>query len=144
MQTTLRQIEPSATPCSVDLIPPERVADLWEKVAPLLKPAIDRTGGRLSLETVFTGLTNNTFHLWIVGDAAAVTETRVYPTGLKALAVLLLGGSNPGDWETAWMEIEQKAKQAGFVKAEMTGRKGWMRVLKSWRSTTIDMEKDLI
>ena len=144
MQTMLRQIEPSDTPCSVDLIEPAAVSRVWAHAEVLLRPAIDRTGGRLSSETVYSWLCAGQFQLWLVHPtpAAVVTENRTFPTGLRVFSVLLIGGTNREDWLWLWPKMEQWAKEHGCVKADMAGRKGWLRVLKDWKATTCDMEKD--
>jgi hypothetical protein len=101
----------------------------------------------MSPATVFSGLALAQYHLWVLRDesilAAGVTEFRHYPTGLRTLAALLLGGSDMRDWVHLWSDVETWAKQQGCTKIEITGRRGWTRVL-GWKETTIDMEKDLI
>ena len=144
MQTMLRQIEPSDTPCSVDLIEPSYVPKVWPYAEPLLRPAIGRTGGRLSSETVYSWLCAGRFQLWMVRPTptALVTEIRTFPTGLMVFTVLLLGGSDYRDWLWLWPKLEEWAAERGCTKADMAGRKGWLRVLKDWKATTCDMEKD--
>lgn len=133
---------------SVELVPPGQVPDLWAEVRPLLEPAIYWTGGRMSAATVFSGLALAQYQLWLVrgGEvvgAAGVTEFRSYPTGLRTLAVLLLGGGGMKSWVHLWPDVEAWARRQGCAKIEIAGRRGWLRVL-GWRETTIDMEKDLI
>ena len=98
----------------------------------------------MSLESTFAGLASNKYQLWLAGELAAITEVRTYDTGLKTVAVLLAGGRAPAPWPEMWEEIERQAKIAGCARAEMAGRRGWLRVLRGWRQTTIDMEKELV
>jgi len=144
----LKQIEPSSTPCSVSLIRPEDVYGVWHLALPLLRKPIEGTGGRLSPETVFAFLTMGQFQLWLVTDTetrcAAVSEIAVYPTGLRALRVLILGGEDLGRWVKLWNIAEQWAAERGCVKAETVGRKGWTEVLADWTQTKVHMEKDIV
>lgn len=134
-------------PCSAEIVPPGNVPDLWAEVRPLLEPAIDLTGGRMSARTVFSGLALAQYQLWLLRNetilAAGVTEFRGYPTGLRTLAVLLIGGNDMRDWVHLWSDVEAWAKRQGCTKIEISGRRGWSRML-GWKETTIDMEKDLI
>ena len=101
----------------------------------------------MSSATVFSGLALAQYHLWLLkGEsirAAGVTEFRHYPTGLRTLNALLIGGSDMRDWVHLWSEVEAWAKHQGCTKVELSGRRGWSRVL-GWKETTVDMEKDLI
>ena len=97
----------------------------------------------MSVETVYAGLTQNAYHLWVAGNAVAVTEFRTYPTGLRAFNILLTGGEDPG-WNEVAEELGRHALRAGCVKLETSCRKGWSRILKGWKETTIDMERDLL
>ena len=149
MQTTLKSIEPSATSYSVDLIDPRQIHIIWPDAARMLAPAIEQTGGRLSLSSVLSWLTAGHYQLWLVHDdagpkAVIVTEIRNYPTGMRTLNMILLGGDGLDSWLHLWPNIERWAAEHGCIKAEMTGRSGWARVLKDWRQTMIDMEKDII
>ena len=148
MQTTPRLIEPLSTPCSVDLVYPEHIPIVWPTAMPLLINPIDRSGGRLSVDSVYSWLMAGKFHLWVVREgnetlAVLVTEIRNYPTGLRVFNVMLLGGSLRDRWLGLWPEMADWARKQGCTKAEMAGRKGWSRVLKDWKWHMIDMEKDL-
>jgi hypothetical protein len=108
-----------------------------------LAPAVARTGGRLNLDQVFAYLQAGHYQLWRIAEAAMVTEIRTYPTMLRTLNVLLLGGHDWSRWWHLWPQIERWALARGCSRAEFSGRRGWARALKGWKETTIDMEKDL-
>lgn len=133
--------------CSVEGIQADDVAALWPAVEPLLGPAIELSNGRFSRETVRAGIEARDLQLWLAYDeepiAAMVTEVCEYQTGMKTLRVMLVGGSRREAWLYAWPHIEDFAKSLGCRLAETGGRRGWERVLKDWRQTTVEFEKDL-
>ncbi len=133
---------------SVNLIYPEHIPMVWPTSAPLLIKPIERSCGRLSVDSVYSWLMAGKFQLWVVREgndtlAALVTEIRNYPTGLRTFNVMLLGGVFREKWLHLWPELANWARAQGCTRAELVGRKGWERVLKDWNWTMIDMEKDL-
>lgn len=153
MQTTPKLIETSPTQYSVNIVMPDQIWAVWPSVKDFLLPAIKLTGGRMSEESAFVWLCAGQFHLWIVEEesvsgcrvkGALVTEMRTYPTGLKTVNVLLLGGEDTVLWLDLWPKIQRWALERGCTRAELTGRKGWVRTLRDWRETMVNMEKDLL
>lgn len=141
----VKSIEPVAR---ADLIPPEDVHIWWPAALRVLAEPLGMTGGRLSPESVLCWLVGGQFQLWVVRDgdgvqAASVTEVRTYPTGLRALNIVVLGGAHRERWLHVLSEIEAWAEQRGCSRLEMAGRKGWGRILTDWKQTTVDMEKEL-
>jgi len=133
---------------SVNLVYPEHIPIVWPTAAPLLARPIDRSGGRLSVDSVYSWLAAGKFQLWMVREgndtlAALVTEIRNYPTGLRTFNIMLLGGFSREKWLHLWPEMAGWAKAQGCTRAEMVGRKGWTRALEGWKWTMVDMEKDL-
>ena len=136
-------------PCSVRLvgIPAPEVQDIWVTAEGLLEKSIAMTGGRYSSATVLAALLNKNMQLWLAMEekvlAALITQIGVYPTGERALTVLLVGGVDLKKWVSLWPQIEQWGRECGCRYAEIpSGRKGWERLLKGWNTMTF-MEKEL-
>ncbi len=150
MPTTLRQTARLSVSSSVELLgaPASDVPDVWPGVLDYLKPAIERSGGRLSCESVLKALLKREMQLWIAVEkneilGAMVTQVCVYPTGLKALTVQLIGGGDRRKWLHLWPHIEQWGAERGCGVAEIPrGRKGWVKILKGWNEMVF-MEKEL-
>ena len=123
---------------------------MWPTVHPFLKPAIERTSGRLDEATVFKGLMTGELVLWAIFRdgplGAVVTQIFTWPSGLRVARCLLAGGRDHADWLDHFHMIEEWAKEHGCHRLEAWGRPGWERSLskeKGWRLTGIEMEKEI-
>jgi hypothetical protein len=123
---------------TVSLTPASELSRLWPVVAPLLAPAVQRSGGRLDMSSVFQWLTEQRYLLWVaygpdrVISAAFVTRGAVYPKR-KMLVVELAGGSEMQSWVSEGTRVFRAyARDAGLDGVEMFGREGWTRALKAY------------
>lgn len=127
-------------------VPYWRVEETWPVVSSVLSPAIERSQGRYSLGSVLDFLLKRDMQLWVIRRGsvigAVVTEIRVYPTGLKAVAVVLLAGEDFDSWFPLWRYIEKWALANGCSLAEMVGRRGWEKKL-GWQLTAVEMVKEI-
>lgn len=129
------------------IVPKEAIHDLWPTVEPLLAPAIDRAGGRMSMETVRETLEGNTHLLWIATDedevlAACVTRTALYPLK-KMLVVESLGGRQMKRWVNNLNDtLIRYAKETGHDGLELYGRTGWVKALMpyGWKHSMVVCE----
>ena len=118
----------------VSIVPPDRVADCWEEVAPLLQPAVDRSGGRFLIEDVYHLLAIGENQLWVIFEegkivACCTTAFTEYPQK-RMLTGQFLGGNNLKDWAPKLEQVlERWGRDHGCAGIELTGRKGWVRVL---------------
>ena len=123
-------------------VPSDKIVGIWPHAFPLLKRSIEMTNGRLSYITVLGDLVNRDMQLWLAPNGAMVTQIVTYPTGLKALVLVLVGGEM-NKWLHFLPEIEKWGKDKGCEVSEMPrGRKGWTKMLKDY-NTMIFMEKRL-
>lgn len=131
------------------IVPEEHVRAIWPRVLPLLQPAIDRSGGRISADTVLHGLISRTHLLWLISsgdEIAAAFTTRVARYPLKQMLVIeCLGGSRLKEWvEGTTNMLTNFAKDYGLDGVEMFGREGWSRALKpyGWKQSMVVCEID--
>ena len=88
------------------------------------------------------GLLNIEMQLWLAPEGAMVTQIVTYPTGMKAMSLLLVGGTM-SKWLHLLPQVETWAKTEGCEISELPrGRKGWVKMLKDYNSM-IFMEKRL-
>ncbi len=66
--------------------------------------------------------------LWPGEKSACVTELAQYPR-MKALRVFLAGGELGELVNAAWPAIKSRASEWGCQRVEVTGRKGWLKML---------------
>lgn len=128
-------------------IPTEEALDYWGDVEPLLSPAIELTGGRYNIKTVYNALEKGDMQLWLIMDndeikSATVTQIVLYETGLRVLRFLFCGGGNAKSWLHHIESIKKWGKDLDCHKADIFGRKGWSRSL-GWKQTFAVMECDL-
>ena len=123
-------------------VPFDRVMVAWPEASKLLNQSIEMSGGRLSQITVLDALLNREMQLWLAPKGAMVTQIITYPTGLKAMALLLVGGTM-NKWLHLLPQVEAWAKTEGCEISELPrGRKGWVKMLKDYNSMVF-MEKRL-
>lgn len=117
--------------------------DEFERVWPLLKPAIENFGDTHRKRHVWAAIESGTVKLWSNETGVLVTEITVYPTGLRMINAWLAGGKLGGILALV-PEIEAWAKAKGITKASVSsGRVGWSRKLNGYRTSGVQMTKDL-
>lgn len=127
----------------------ETIPAMWLAVLPLLAPAIDLSGGRLSARSVLDWLRDGRYLLWIAHEedgepqAAFVSRIAQYPCK-RMLTIDLAGGRDSAGWvETANEVFRSYSRQAGCNgDVELAGRQGWTRALRAvgWRQTAVIVE----
>lgn len=123
-------------------IPYDKVLEEWPKASRLLRRSIEMSDGRLSHITVLDALLNREMQLWLAPQGAMVTQVVTYPTGLKVMLLLLVGGVMKS-WLHLLPQVEDWAREQGCEMSELPrGRKGWARILKGY-GTMVFMEKQL-
>lgn len=119
---------------------------LWPVVAPMLAPAVERSG-EATLCEVAEAIEAGDAQLWIAHDAervgmAMVTRLNRTARGLVC-EIWQLGGANRGEWLGLLPQLEAAAKERGCVAVEIIGRRGWARLLPEYRETAVVLEKRL-
>jgi|TARA_R110000796_G_scaffold106751_1_gene217253 hypothetical protein len=136
----------------VSAVFPKDIYLIWKYINKFLERSCKRSNGRHTIDTIYKQLIDNEVHLWIAFDAeedlikgCVVTNFVYYPTGLKMLNILQLGGKNMEDWmEVVRPKITQWAKQNKCEGIEATGRKGvshWLtKKDNNWKEDNIHFE----
>jgi hypothetical protein len=143
--------------CHLVCVPPDKVALAWPSVRSPIFAAMKR-GDLSSFGPVEDSVLRGDALLWlaIVRDdgserangqggcvqAAAVTELH-QTEWRKVCVVVACGGSNMGRWIGLIEKIEAYARAEGCEATRIIGRKGWARVLTSYQTKRIVLEKDL-
>ena len=111
---------------------------MWPQVQPIIDRALVHSHGRLDASSQFDLLINGTDNLWVATKddeiiAAIVTEVATLPTGMKLLICLFCAGKEFSEWsEEMHQKLVSFAKDNDCKAMELTGRKGWTRLLKRW------------
>lgn len=130
------------------LVPTEGVKTLWPTIAPMLAPAVKHTAGRTDLRAIFEELAEQRQLLWVVMDdtnkvLAAVTTREAQYARRRTLVVDFVGGMRMKEWiQLVSDTLRAYARDAKLSGVEMSGRRGWSRVLKScgWQQHWVVLE----
>ena len=133
-------------PVVFDVIPSDKVGEVWAVVVDKIGDALERSGGRFLPEDVRENLEAGNMQLWVAYDGAVkaviVTEILIFPR-LKALSVFLVTGEDRKSWIANVEKLEEFGRLHGCVIIEAWARPGWQRVLTDWARTHILLEKPL-
>ena len=107
-------------------------------MAELLKPSLDLSRGRYSVESQFDRLIDGADHLWVMTNddhteivAAMTFNFFTYPAGLHVLQLTFIGGSGFARWgDELDRKLTKLAKETDCECIEHCGRKGWKRTTK--------------
>jgi hypothetical protein len=121
----------------VALVPPLHIQMVWEQVEEMLVPAIERSNGRWTMDSIYESLTGGRKHLWLVFDetssidCVAITEVIEYPAK-NMLSIEFIGGSNIEKWVHKLLEVLNRfAWDAGCGGIEATARLGFWKWLET-------------
>jgi hypothetical protein len=147
MPTTQRPTVHSCSSASVELlcVDPGRVGEIWPYAAPLLKAAIARTDLGTFAEIERQTLAAEGL-LWIAwsGQILAAATTIITATDRARVCVLTAcGGRNMARWLPLLEKIEAHARDEGCSAMRIFGRRGWSRVLDSYKITHVVLERQL-
>lgn len=141
-------------------VDPARAHEVWPHVRDLIHAAMKR-GDLGSFRPVEASVLAGDALLWLAwdedtgrtpdrgrGQVAAAAVTEIAETERRKVCMLVACGSaRPAtgmrDWLPLLKEIEAYARGAGCSAMRIMGRKGWARVLPSYKAKRIILEKDL-
>lgn len=132
---------------TVQAIPPQNVKAWWPTVAPMLAPAVGQSGGRVTMATLYRGLVESRYLLWLARLdeqvlAAMTTHVATYPAR-KMLSIDFVGGADMEGWlPTASETFRAYARDTGLDGVEGGGRPGWVKALKrlGWTPSVVVVE----
>ena len=135
---------------TVSFIPKEVLSVVARDVERFLEPAINLSGGRDSMSSVWKSLLADQSQLWMAFEdednkpkGALVTRIGQYPLK-KMINYLYIGGDDLKEWHQDMLAIVEKfAREKDCQGMELVGRKGWDRFLKEcgWEAKHIICER---
>lgn len=143
MRDMVDQIQISAVPAS-------EIGVVWADVEPMLRKAIDSSGGYYNTAVILDGIFQQRLGLWVILDeltpiAALTTRIDKMPNA-TVLVMDWIGGTRMREWlPLAQKTFEQYARDNGCTELHGYGRKGWDRFLKvhGWKPAHIVYKMDL-
>jgi len=144
------QVNPveAGTDAELVYIPPEHFGRVWPMVEPHVPSIIERSRGRISLETMMQEIATRKLHVFVIWDGALIKaliglSMGTAPTGLKIATVEFASGQDSHTWLHLMPQLEDHCRQVGCQKIEMWARKGWAKKFPEYKLTHVLMEKDL-
>lgn len=115
---------------------------VFEHCWPWLAAALEHAGGTHNKEDLWRVIESGSAQLHPLRNGAIVTTIQNHPSGLRDANAWLAGG-NLAEIIQVIPLLEQWLASEGCKRVTLTGRKGWMKALPSYRHTGIIMVKDL-
>ena len=135
----------AACPCTMILL-------IWERVVPLLELSIALAHGEVTINTLKQKLLRGEALLITVSRGADIiavntVEVRHFESGLKALYIPLIGGTEMEEWMDRFLNIVSAiGKDLGCTELRgIAARKGWIRKLKprGWSEVSTIIKCDI-
>lgn len=136
----------------LDRIPLDLIEWFWPQIEPHIAAACNAVTTSLTPDEVKANALADKRGLWVAIDSeakafpflgAASVYFRETNRG-RVFVIEAVGGRDGKRWlRQCREELEQYAKEAGAVKVEIEGRRGWRRVLPGYREARTVLEKDL-
>lgn len=121
----------------------EWIAAEWQRCAPFIQRAVERTDGAFDIEYVREGVLSGDAQLWPGQNSAVVTRIETHPSGLKACLLWLAGGDDLAELKKLETAISAWAKRMGCERMEIIGRRGWLKALSDYREGSTVLVRDL-
>lgn len=120
----------------------------WPACAAFLDPAIARSNGTLSAESILTACGDQAAQLWKFEDGtklegAMVTEVRNLQSGVKTIHILAFGGQNISALREVESDLCGWGLHLGARKITADCRFGFTRRLDGWEPKTVMMEREI-
>ena len=112
-------------------VPKAFVNAVWADVTRVLKPAVDTSRGKFSMQDIYGDILSGRYVLWLVLDddkvvAAITSRITVYPGPHRGMALDWIGGTRMAEWlPMAQHAMSKYARDNGCTHLEGCGRKGW-------------------
>jgi hypothetical protein len=144
--------------CQLICIPPDKVGLVWPHVRPLILAAMKR-GDLGSFAPVEAGVLAGDALIWLACDSgariAAAAVTELHSTEWRKVGVIVACGAASGrlrpssramnmpGWLPLIAGIEKYFRAEGCSAVRIMGRRGWARVLTTYRIRRVVLEKEL-
>ena len=124
----------------VSLVPIEHINAVWERLVPILEPAVAVTNGRYTTYDVYIAAQQSNIQLWIAFEGESIYGLEVtcvtdYPSK-RVLTSMFTGGAKLREWRAEMMDVLVRwAKDNQCTAIEGYGRDGWVKMLEPYGVT---------
>ncbi len=122
-------------------VDPAHVNQIWPIVSDIVKRAIDR--GFSSFPVIEANVLDGLFLLWLVIDRGKIIAACVTSLVGDACEIVATSGTGVNNWIHLIEGIEKYARAEGQARVRIIGRKGWARLLPTYKQTAVVLERQL-
>jgi hypothetical protein len=128
---------------NITMVPSGHIVNVLDSVIPHLHRLAPRTNGRSTVDDILQGILSGANVLWLAFEetednhiyGVVITNLMNYPR-IRSLNIFYCAGHKLRLWQDMMMDVLKRyAKDNNCTKIELTGRRGWLRALKSWNVT---------
>lgn len=123
-------------------VAPARVADFWPFARQYIRKAIERTGLN-DFDQIEKKVLAGEHLLWIAWDGTSILAAATTHLTPDVCTIVACSGHDRKRWLPLMEQIEMYAKAEGALKVRIIGRRGWERVLSTYRARFTILEKDV-
>ena len=123
-------------------VDPARISEFWPHFKHLIDRAIIRVG-RADPLIVESRVLDGNLLLWLAYDGQIVHGAAVTELDDGICTIVACGGENLSLWLPLINDLEQFARDEGCKSVQIIGRKGWVRVLKNYKTKAVILERKL-
>ena len=124
------------------------VPKIWPHVEKFIKKACEYSRGQITPAAVYAELLQGDAQLWVASSEQRGIEsgviTKITDNTLRRICTIeALGGNSHQRWMSHLHTIEEWASAQGCNAVQVNGRRGWAKMLRDYKLTSITLEKEL-
>ena len=146
MPTTLKQIEPSDSPCAGEWqrANPAALPELWPVYRPLILRLLDRGDGCFDERDILAMLLTERWQLFVSPDGGSIGITEVLQFPRKRVLLLRYAAGDKDTILAGQDYLKIVAREFGCTETEIYGRNGWRGLLPGWTQTRTVLRRDVL
>lgn len=117
-------------------------SDEFERLTPHIEAALAHAGNTHTPADVWAAIERRDAQFWPLHDSVIVTEIVSYPAG-RSVRFWLAGGNLDELLEAEPLVTRWAKENYGCTRAEVIGRKGWVRKLTDYRPAAVLLTKEI-
>jgi hypothetical protein len=123
-------------------VDPAKIAQVWPHFSHLIRKAVDKIG-IMSFEALENDVLGGRGLLWLAYDGEVVHAAAVTQLVGGICEIVACGGSNLPEVLPLIEDLESFARDEKCTGMRIIGRKGWLRVLKDYKTKAVILERPL-
>ena len=123
-------------------VDPKQIRDIWPHFRDRIERAISKVGVS-EFAPIEKDILSGRSLLWLAYDGLIVHAAAVTELADNICTIVACGGENLPQFLPLLSDLEQFARNEGCKAVRIVGRKGWVRILKDYKTKAIILERPL-